>query len=164
MHDTIKERFPLFPKIIIFFTIFLDALGIGFITPILPYYVESFNVPDIAVSALFVIYSLFAFFSAPLLGAISDRKGRRPVFLISLLSSAIGWMVFAFSKTIFGLFLGRIIDGGAAGNISTAQNYLVDISKDKKDLTKNLGMVGAIFGIGFVVGPLIGGILFNVDH
>lgn len=160
MQDEVKRDFPLLPKIIIFFTIFLDALGIGFITPVLPYYVESFDVPKIVVTSLFAVFSIFAFFSAPILGMISDRRGRRPVLLISLLSSAIGWIIFAFSKNIFGLFLGRIIDGAAAGNISTAQNYLVDISKDQKDLARNLGWVGGIFGIGFIIGPLASGILF----
>ncbi len=108
-------------------------------------------------------FPFFSFFSAPILGAISDRKGRRPVLLVSLASSAIGWMVFAFSKSIFGLFLGRIIDGSAAGNISTAQNYLIDISKDQKEQTRNLGLIGATFGIGFIVGPLVGGALSSVS-
>ncbi len=163
MQDEMRDRFPWLPKIIILFTVLLDALGMGFIIPVLPYYVESLDMPEIVVSSLFVVFSVFAFFSAPLLGAVSDRKGRRPVLLLSLLSSAIGWAVFAFSKTTFGLFLGRIIDGAAAGNMSTAQSYLIDISKDNKDLTKNLGLVNAIFGIGFIVGPLIGGVLFTID-
>jgi DHA1 family tetracycline resistance protein-like MFS transporter len=109
------------------------------------------------------VFALFSFFSAPILGKISDKYGRRPVLIVSLASSAIGWLIFAFSRTIFGLFLGRIIDGSAAGNISTAQNYLVDISKDAKDRAKNLGLIGATFGIGFILGPLIGGVLSGVS-
>ncbi len=158
MSENIKKT-KFSPKIIILATVFLDVLGIGLIVPILPYYVESFGASDFMVTALFAIFSLFAFFSAPILGAISDRKGRRPVLIISLASSAIGWIIFAFSKSLFGLFLGRIIDGSAAGNISTAQNYLIDIAKDDKERTKNLGLIGAIFGIGFILGPLIGGLL-----
>lgn len=158
-----QSKFNIPPKIIILSTVFLDVLGIGLIIPILPYYVESFNVPDIVVTLLFAVFSLFAFFSAPILGMISDRKGRRPVLLISLASSAVGWLIFAFSKTIFGLFLGRIIDGSAAGNISTAQNYLVDISKDQKDRTKNFGLIGAVFGISFIIGPLVGGVLSSIS-
>lgn len=163
MMEVIKNKFNFSPKIIILFTVFLDVLGIGLIVPILPYYVESFNVPDIVVTMLFATFSLCAFFSAPILGIISDKKGRRPVLLVSLASSAIGWLIFAFSGTLFGLFLGRIIDGLAAGNISTAQNYLIDISKDKKDQTKNLGLIGAIFGIAFIIGPLVGGVLSHIS-
>lgn len=163
MKEKVQSKFNFSPKIIILATVFLDVLGIGLIVPILPYYVESFNVPDIVVTLLFAVFSLCAFFSAPILGMISDRKGRRPVLLISLASSAIGWLVFAFSKTVFGLFLGRIIDGSAAGNISTAQNYLIDISKDDKDRTHNLGLIGAIFGVAFIVGPLVGGVLSSIS-
>lgn len=158
-----SKKINISPKIIVLATVFLDVLGLGVIIPVLPYYVQSFNVPDIVVTMLFAVFAIFSFFSAPILGAISDRKGRRPVLLISLASSAVGWMIFAFSKTIWGLFIGRIIDGLAAGNISTAQNYLIDISKDQKDRAKNLGLIGAIFGIGFIVGPLIGGALSSIN-
>ncbi|MFA6324805.1 MAG: MFS transporter [Candidatus Paceibacterota bacterium] len=163
MLKNIKNQKIISPKAIILFTVFLDVLGIGLIIPILPFYVESFDVPDFVITMLFATFSLFAFFSAPILGMISDRVGRRPVLIISLASSAFGWLIFAFSKTIFGLFLGRIIDGSAAGNISTAQNYLVDISKDEKDRTKNLGLIGAVFGISFVIGPLVGGVLSGIN-
>jgi DHA1 family tetracycline resistance protein-like MFS transporter len=158
-----KNKFSISPINIILFTVFLDVLGLGVIIPILPFYVESFNVSGIVVTSLFAVFALFAFFSSPILGAISDRKGRRPVLLVSLASSAIGWLIFAFSTTIFGLFLGRIIDGLAAGNISTAQNYLVDIAKDQKERTKNLGLIGAVFGVSFILGPLLGGVLSTVS-
>lgn len=158
-----QQKTIISPKAIILFTVFLDVLGLGLIIPVLPFYVESFHVSGIVVTSLFAVFSLFSFFSAPILGAISDRKGRRPVLLVSLASSAIGWLIFAFSHTIFGLFLGRIIDGLAAGNISTAQNYLVDIAHDQKERTKNLGLIGAVFGISFIIGPLVGGVLSNIS-
>lgn len=158
-----QSKLNISPKAIILFTVFLDVLGIGLIIPVLPFYVESFNVSGIVITSLFAVFALFSFFSSPILGMLSDRIGRRPVLLVSLASSAIGWMVFAFSHTIFGLFLGRIIDGSAAGNISTAQSYLIDISKDKKEQTKNLGLIGAVFGIGFIIGPLVGGTLSSIS-
>ncbi len=163
MINSFKNTFNISPKTIILFTVFLDVLGIGLIIPVLPFYVESFNVSGIVITSLFAVFALFSFFSSPLLGMLSDKFGRRPVLLISLASSATGWMVFAFSNTIFGLFLGRIIDGSAAGNISTAQSYLIDISKDKKEQTKNLGLIGAVFGIGFIIGPLVGGTLSSIS-
>lgn len=150
------------PKAIILATVFLDVVGIGLIIPVLPSYVESFGVSHIAVTALFSVFALCAFLSAPILGVISDRKGRRPVLLVSLASSAVGWLIFAFSHSVVGLFIGRIIDGSAAGNISTAQNYLVDISKDEKERGQNLGLIGAVFGIAFIIGPLVGGFLSNI--
>ncbi len=158
-----KNKVTISPKAIILFTVFLDVLGLGVIIPILPFYVESFNVSETVVTSLFAVFALFSFFSAPILGAISDRKGRRPVLLVSLASSAIGWLIFAFSNTIWGLFLGRIIDGSAAGNISTAQNYLIDIAHDQTERSKNLGQIGAIFGISFILGPLIGGVLSTLS-
>lgn len=163
MKERIQSKFNFPPKAIILFTVFLDVLGIGLIVPVLPYYIESFDVPDIVVTLLFAVFSVFAFFSAPILGMISDRKGRRPVLLISLASTAIGWIIFAFSRSIWGLFLGRIIDGAAAGNISTAQNYLIDVSKDEKERSQNLGLIGAIFGIAFIIGPLVGGTLSHIS-
>lgn len=163
MINSFKNTFNISPKAIILFTVFLDVLGIGLIIPVLPFYVESFNVSGFVVTSLFAVFALFSFFSSPILGILSDKFGRRPVLLISLASTALGWLIFAFSRTIFGLFLGRIIDGSAAGNISTAQSYLIDISKDKKEQTKNLGLIGAVFGIGFIIGPLVGGTLSSIS-
>ena len=151
-------------KLIILFTVFVDVLGIGIVIPILPFYVQEFGAGPTTITLLFSAFSLFAFVSAPYLGALSDRIGRRPVLIGSILSTAVGWFVFAGATNIPMLFVGRIIDGIAAGNISTAQSTLVDISKDEKERTANLGLIGAAFGIGFMLGPLIGGVLSTVSH
>ena len=150
-------------KSIIIFTVFVDVLGLSIVIPTLPYYVQSFGASPFVITLLFSVFALFSFFSAPLLGTLSDRIGRRPVLLISIASTAIGWIIFALAGNLFFLFLGRIIDGLAAGNFSTAQSYLVDISKDDKERTANLGVIGAIFGLAFIIGPLFGGLLSSIS-
>jgi DHA1 family tetracycline resistance protein-like MFS transporter len=102
--------------------------------------------------------------SAPFLGALSDKVGRRPVLITSLFSTSLGWFIFAFGRSLPLLLLGRIIDGLAAGNVSTAQSSITDIAKDPKERTSNLGIIGMIFGLGFVVGPFLGGLLSHVSH
>jgi MFS family permease len=151
-------------KLIILFTVLVDVIGFGIVIPILPFYVTEFGGTPFVITAMFASFSICAFLSAPLLGAISDRVGRRPVLIISILSTAIGWFVFAGANSIPLLFLGRIIDGAAAGNFTIAQSYIADISGDDKDRSANLGLIGAVFGVGFMLGPLLGGILSTVSH
>lgn len=150
-------------KFIIVATVFIDVLGMGIIIPTLPFYVESFGVSAFTVTLLFCVFSFFSFFSAPFLGALSDKIGRRPVMIISICSTALGWLVFASARNIWFLFLGRTIDGLAAGNFSTAQSYLTDIAKDEKERVKNLGLIGATFGVALIIGPALGGLLSRVS-
>jgi MFS transporter, DHA1 family, tetracycline resistance protein len=150
-------------KLAIIFTVFIDVIGVGIVIPVLPFYVASFGARPFTITLLFSVFALCSLISAPYLGALSDRLGRRPVLITSILSTSIGWFVFAAAPNILFLFVGRIIDGMAAGNISTAQSYLVDISKDHKERTTNLGLIGAAFGIGFVIGPSLGGLLSSVS-
>ncbi len=151
-------------KVIIIFTVAIDVIGLGIIIPVLPVYVESFGVSAFAVTMLVSVFSLFSFLSAPILGALSDKYGRRPILMASIASTGLGWMIFAAAKSLPMLALGRIIDGMAAGNFSTAQSAISDISKDQKERTAALGMIGMIFGLGFIVGPFIGGLLSKVSH
>jgi len=151
-------------KIIIVLTVLIDVLGLGIIIPVLPFYVESFGASALTLTLLFSVFSLFSFVSGPFLGALSDRIGRRPVLIVSILSTAIGWFVFASAHAIWVLFLGRIIDGMAAGNLPIAQSYLVDIARDDKERTSNLGIIGAVFGIGFIIGPALGAALSSLSH
>ncbi len=150
-------------KAIIFFTVLVDAIGIGIIIPVLPFYVASFGASAFLVTSLFAVFSFCSFLSTPLLGALSDKYGRRPVLIASIFSTSLGWFVFAGAfHTVF-LFVGRIIDGVAAGNFSTAQSYLIDIAKTPKEKTHNIGLIGAAFGLGFILGPMLGGFLSSVS-
>jgi len=150
-------------KTIIFSTVLIDAIGFGIIIPVLPFYVASFGSSAFLVTSLFAIFSFCSFLSAPLLGALADKYGRRPILIASIFSTSLGWFVFAGAfHTIF-LFVGRIIDGVAAGNFSTAQSYLIDIAKTPKEKTHNIGLVSAAYGLGFIMGPALGGVLSSVS-
>lgn len=151
-------------KLTIIITILIDVIGFSIIIPVLPFYVTSFGASALTMALLFSVFSLCSFFSAPLLGSLSDRIGRRPVMIISIASSVVGWYLFAFANSLAWLFAGRIIDGLAAGNLPTAQSYLSDLAKDKKERTQNMGLFGAAFGLGFLIGPFIGAVLSSYSH
>ena len=154
-----NEKFFTTPLIIIFVTIFIDLIGFGMVIPILPYYANTapFNATPLEIGFLVAIYSLMQFFFSPLLGRLSDRYGRRPILFISLLGSAVGYLVIGFANTLFLVFLGRIISGITGGNISTAQAYIADVTS-KKDRAKGMGLFGAAFGLGFIFGPALAGV------
>ncbi|MFA6428395.1 MAG: MFS transporter [Candidatus Buchananbacteria bacterium] len=146
-------------KITLLITALVDVIGIGIVIPSLPSYVLNFGVTPAILTLLFAVFSFCAFFSTPVLGVLSDRYGRRPILLISIFSSAVGWLIFSLAPTMIWLFIGRIVDGLAAGNISTAHSAMTDLAKTPQERTHNLGLMGAVFGIGFIIGPAIGGLL-----
>jgi len=154
-----SDKFFTAPLIIIFVTIFIDLVGFGMVIPILPYYANTdpFNATPLEIGFLVATYSMMQFFFSPLLGRLSDRYGRRPILFISLLGSALGYLVIGFANTLFLVFLGRIISGITGGNISTAQAYIADVTS-KKDRAKGMGLFGAAFGLGFIFGPAIAGV------
>ena len=158
--DNDNEKFFTTPLIIIFVTVFIDLIGFGMVIPILPFYANTapFNATPRDIGFLVASYSLMQFFFSPVLGRLSDRYGRRPILFISLLGSAIGYFVLGFANTIFLVFLGRIIGGITGGNISTAQAYIADVTS-KKNRAKGMGLFGAAFGLGFILGPAMAGIL-----
>lgn len=144
--------------LVIFLTILLSTIGFGVCIPVLPLYAEQFGATEFVNGLLVGVFSLMVFFAAPLWGALSDRIGRRPVLIVSILGSAIGYFIMGWAGSLIWLFIARIIDGLSGGNIATAQAYIADITKPE-ERSKAMGMIGAAFGLGFIIGPAIGGIL-----
>lgn len=149
--------------VFIFITLVLDILGIGMIVPVLPKLVEKFGGGDLGQAShtyglLASSYALMQFVFAPVLGSLSDRFGRRPVILISLLGSGLDLLLLAFAPSLTWFFVGRLIAGITGANFSAATAYIADISPPEKRAA-NFGMVGAAFGLGFIIGPALGGIL-----
>ncbi|MDX6693231.1 MAG: transporter, family, tetracycline resistance protein [Blastocatellia bacterium] len=148
------------PLLVIFITVFIDLIGFGIVIPVLPFYVEGtkFNASPRAVGLLFASYSIMQLIFTPILGRLSDKHGRRPILFFSLLGTSLGFLILGLATTVWMLFLGRIIDGITGGNISTAQAYIADITTPE-NRAKGMGMIGAAFGMGFIFGPAIGGVL-----
>lgn len=146
---------------IVFLIIFVNLLGFGIVIPLLPLYASKFQASGLQIGLLFAIYSLCQIVASPLLGGLSDRVGRRPILLFSLLGTVISFVMLALAGNLFWLFAARIVDGLSGGNISTARAYISDITTEK-DRAKAYGMIGAAFGLGFVFGPALAGLLGNL--
>lgn len=150
----------------IFATIAIDSIGMGIIIPVLPDVIRRFVSEPGDVSRTYgyfvAIYAVLQFLSSPLLGSLSDRFGRRPVLLVSLFGAAIDYVFMAFAPTLPLLFLGRIISGVSGASYTVASAYIADISNDE-NRSKNFGVMGAGFGLGFILGPAIGGPLATLS-
>lgn len=146
------------PLLVLFVTIFIDLMGFGIIIPILPIFATQLGANGFMVGVIAMSYSLFQFLFAPFWGNLSDRVGRRPILLISIVIMAGSYVMFAHANTLFLLLLSRVLAGVGAANISAAQAYISDISKPEERV-KNFGIIGAAFGLGFIIGPMIGGII-----
>jgi MFS transporter, DHA1 family, tetracycline resistance protein len=146
----------------IFATIFLDSLGIGIVLPILPDLIRRFaSDPDFVSRYLgyfMSVYALMQFIASPVLGILSDRFGRRPILLSSLLGAGLDYLVMAFAPNLIVLFIGRLVSGLTGASFTVATAYMADISDDT-NRSSNFGMIGAAFGLGFIVGPAIGGLM-----
>lgn len=144
------------------FTMFLNFLGFTLLIPVIPFIVEKFipnhqaNLVGVYVGLLISVYALCQFLAAPALGLLSDRFGRRPVLLVSLLGTIVGYLFLGFAGSMWMLFAGRIIDGLTGGNISTLYAYVADIT-EPHERGKMFGLLGAAGGVGFIIGPVIGG-------
>ncbi len=147
--------------LVIFLTVFIDLIGFGMVIPFLPFYAREYGATGRVVGAVVGIYSIMQFFFAPLWGRLSDRIGRRPVLLISLTTSCAGYVLFAFSHSLAMLFASRLVAGVGGGNIGTAQAYITD-STEPDQRARGMGLIGAAFGIGFIVGPPVSGLLSHL--
>jgi len=143
---------------IIFIIVFIDLLGFSLILPLLPFYAETFGANPALVGLLVASYAAAQLVGAPLLGRLSDRFGRRPVLIISIFGTFVGFIMLGFAQSLWMLFASRLLDGFTGGNISVAQAYITDIT-DEKNRARGLGLLGAAFGLGFIIGPAIGGTL-----
>jgi DHA1 family tetracycline resistance protein-like MFS transporter len=138
--------------------VLIDMLGFALIVPLLAFFADSFGATAFQTGLLVASYAAMQMISAPVLGRISDRFGRRPVFLISILGTFIGFLILGFANSLWMLFASRILSGLTAGNISVAQAYIADVT-DEKNRARGMGLLGAAFGIGFILGPALGGTL-----
>ena len=146
------------PLVILFITVFIDLLGFGIIIPLLPFYAESFGASAFAIGLLGTSFSLMQFLFSPLWGRWSDQIGRKPIILIGLLGSCLSYVTMALSGSLALLFVARIVGGIAGANIPTAQAYIADVTTPE-NRARGMGLMGAAFGLGFIFGPAIGGLL-----
>ncbi len=147
----------------IFIVALLDILGLSLLIPVTPYIVREFRSDALTVALLTVVYSVAQFIAAPLLGRLSDRLGRRPVLLVCILGSSVGYLLFGVGGALWILFLSRVIDGITGGNISVASAYIADVTPPEKR-AQNFAMLGAAFGLGFILGPALSGVLLPFGY
>ncbi len=157
------RKHPLSPKLAIFLVVFIDLLGFGVMIPMLPFFVRHFGQDAFHVGWLMFVYSFMQIFVSPLWGQISDRIGRRPVLLLTIAGQALAFLWGGFSTTYMSLLWSRIFAGVFSANISTANAYIADITTPD-ERAKGMGMIGAAFGLGFIFGPAIGGLLIPYGY
>lgn len=147
---------------ILFLIVFIDLVGFGLVIPLLPFYAERFAASPLQMTMLFATYSLMSMVAAPFWGRLSDRLGRRPVLMASMAAAALAYGWLAFASRLWMLFAARAFAGACAGNIAAAQAYIADVTPPEKR-AKGMGMIGAAFGLGFIIGPVLGGVIAGND-
>src|SRR3954468_13224367 len=151
------------PLTIIFLTILVNLVGFGIIIPLLPFYAQTFGASPVVIGLLFAIFSLCQLVAGPVLGDLSDRYGRRPILIFSLAGTVISFVMLALAHSVWMLFAARIVDGLSGGNISTARAYVADVT-EPKDRARAYGLIGAAFGLGFILGPALSGMLAGISY
>jgi DHA1 family tetracycline resistance protein-like MFS transporter len=151
------------PLLIIFVTILVNLIGFGIIIPLLPFYAQTFGASPLTIGLLFASFSLAQLFASPVLGHWSDRWGRRPILIFSLVGTVVSFVMLALAHSLAMLFAARIVDGLSGGNITTARAYIGDIATEE-NRAKSFGMLGAAFGLGFIIGPALGGLFAHISY
>ena len=151
------------PLLIIFVTILVNLIGFGIIIPLLPFYAQTFGASPLTIGLLFASFSLSQLFASPVLGHWSDRWGRRPILIFSLVGTVVSFVMLALAHSLAMLFAARIVDGLSGGNITTARAYIGDIATEE-NRAKSFGMLGAAFGLGFIIGPALGGLFAHISY
>lgn len=143
---------------LLFSVVLMDMVGFGFIIPLIPDYIKQFHADPALLGLLMAVYAGGQFIAAPIVGRLSDKYGRKPLLLFSIGGTFFSLLLLAFAPSLLFVFLARLLDGLTGGNITVAQSYIVDIT-DTKARAKNLGLIGMAFGLGFIIGPIFGGLL-----
>ena len=146
----------------LFLIVFVDLVGFGLVVPLLPFYALRFDASPQQLTALLAVFSLMQLFTAPLWGKLSDRVGRRPVLMVSMAASVLAYVWIGSATALWMLFAARAFAGACAGNIAAAQAYIADVTKPE-DRARGMGLIGAAFGLGFIIGPALGGLLAGND-
>jgi multidrug resistance protein len=158
-----RARRPASPLLPIFLIVAVDILGFTIILPLLPFYSERLGASPTVIGTLVSSYAVCQLIAGPILGQLSDRKGRRPILLVSQFGTLIGFLILAYSTQVWMLFLARMIDGVTAGNLTIAQAYISDVTKPE-ERAKSFAIIGIAFGLGFLVGPAISGYLAQFGY
>jgi MFS transporter, DHA1 family, tetracycline resistance protein len=143
---------------ILFLIVLIDLIGFGLVIPLLPFYAERYSATPQEVTVLMAVFSLMSVLTAPFWGRISDRVGRRPVLMTSMAAASLAYLWMGFADALWMLFAARALAGACAGNIAAAQAYIADVTTPEKR-ARGMGMIGAAFGLGFIIGPALGGIV-----
>jgi DHA1 family tetracycline resistance protein-like MFS transporter len=143
---------------ILFLIVLIDLIGFGLVIPLMPFYAERFSASPQQVTVLMAVFSLMSMLASPFWGRLSDRVGRRPVLMVSMAAAALAYLWMGFANALWMLFAARALAGVCAGNISAAQAYIADVTPPEKR-ARGMGLIGAAFGLGFIVGPALGGVV-----
>lgn len=153
-----NDKFLTRPLLIVFLTIFIDLVGFGIVIPLLTFFAEEFNASPVDVGLLVASYSFMQFVFSPIWGNLSDRYGRKPILFLTILGSSIGYLIIGVAGSLWMVYAGRIIAGVTGGNLSTAQAYIADVTS-RENRARGMGLFGMAFGLGFILGPALAGIL-----